>query len=284
MTALWTRANTLLLLLVLAALVALVAMAARDARGGPLDPPAAPASTDSVRLPGTPISALPFTINQPGSYYLTRNLTGAPGTTGVEILTSNVTLDLMGFTLSGTNGTGTGISVANGQQQSVRIRNGTVRRWFYGVDAADAVYSTVSDLSIINNGVTLGDAAFGLRIGIASRVHDCIVMSNTGNGIVTEGSVSIDRCTVADNGGNGVVLGPENRVTFSVITFNGLVVDRFDLRIDIGSFSYVTDSKLGAIRANTDSVSFARNCYTSLSGTGTPEYFPTTGAEANVDC
>ena len=45
--------------------------------GGPLDPPGPPGVTMkslSEVEPRTPISALPFTISQPGSYYLTANL------------------------------------------------------------------------------------------------------------------------------------------------------------------------------------------------------------------
>ena len=51
-----------------------VAALAGAIEGGPLDPPGPPASTDGVLRPGTPISALPITLNQPGSYYLTHNL------------------------------------------------------------------------------------------------------------------------------------------------------------------------------------------------------------------
>jgi hypothetical protein len=53
------RTNTILLVLILAAGIGIIAMLAPGARGGPLDPPASPASTDGVRLPGTPITAIP---------------------------------------------------------------------------------------------------------------------------------------------------------------------------------------------------------------------------------
>ena len=54
------------------------------------------AAQDEVR---TPISSLPYTISQPGSYYLTGNLDGSSG--GIDIIVDNVTLDLMGFTIDG---------------------------------------------------------------------------------------------------------------------------------------------------------------------------------------
>ena len=54
------------------------------------------AAQDEVR---TPISALPFTISQSGSYYLTGNLDGSTG--GIDITADEVTLDLMGFAIDG---------------------------------------------------------------------------------------------------------------------------------------------------------------------------------------
>jgi hypothetical protein len=97
MAAVWTRFNALMLVLIFVALLAVIGMLATGVRGGPLDPPGAPGSTDSVRLPGTPISSLPYTINAPGSYYVTRNLSAVSGN-GITINADDVTLDLMGFT------------------------------------------------------------------------------------------------------------------------------------------------------------------------------------------
>src|SRR5580704_7915636 len=69
---------------------------------GSLTPPGAPApsmkSLDQIQ-PRTPISS-PVAITQPGSYYLTTNIVGAFSLT---ILTSDVTLDLNGFTITITN-------------------------------------------------------------------------------------------------------------------------------------------------------------------------------------
>jgi hypothetical protein len=51
----------------------------------------------------TPVDApgFPVTITQPGSYRLSGNLTAGANVSGIEILASNVTLDLNGFTISG---------------------------------------------------------------------------------------------------------------------------------------------------------------------------------------
>jgi hypothetical protein len=68
-----------------------------------------------------PIDSLPYTISMTGSYYVTANLTGA---VGITITTSNVTLDLNGYTLKGSPGnTSEGVEVTN-TATNIVIRNG----------------------------------------------------------------------------------------------------------------------------------------------------------------
>src|SRR6267378_5566906 len=79
---------------------------------GSLTPPGAPSPTMKTLTqiePRTPISSLPYTITNAGSYYLTTNLTGASGSNGVTIASGNVTLDLNGFALLGVPGTQDGV-------------------------------------------------------------------------------------------------------------------------------------------------------------------------------
>ncbi len=109
MNSMWVRLNFLGMAVIA---LLLVAVLAQDAYGGPLDPPGAPGSTDGVRGPGTPISSLPYTISQPGYYSVTRHLIGPDLEPGITITTSNVTLDLGGFTLLGGSSAGDGIAVS----------------------------------------------------------------------------------------------------------------------------------------------------------------------------
>src|SRR5262249_51241586 len=82
---------------------------------GTLTPPGAPASTKKPLhqlQPRTPVYAthtpgdtdILFKITQPGSYYLTGNVTGVNAKHCVEIASSGVTLDLNGFDLVGVPG------------------------------------------------------------------------------------------------------------------------------------------------------------------------------------
>ena len=85
----------------------------------------------------TPISAVPFTISEAGSYYLTGNLTASDSTSGITISADNVTLDLNGFALiGGGSGSVAGIVVPVAQK-NLCIRNGTVRGWTNGGVRAD---------------------------------------------------------------------------------------------------------------------------------------------------
>lgn len=195
MANIWTRLNTGLLLLLALGMIGLFAL---RAEGGPLDPPGAPASTDSVRLPGTPISA-PTTISQPGHYYLTRSFQ-AVGTNGITITANYVSLDLGGFTISGTatNSGQTGVAASG---YSNVVENGTVTNFQTGVSST-AFNSTVRRVRAISNsrGIDM-TAAF-------ARIEDCEASSNGETGILVRGPVGVvARCSVIGNGVSGVTLG-----------------------------------------------------------------------------
>src|SRR5208337_2996715 len=93
---------------------------------GSLTPPGAPAPTMitlSQIEPRTPISSAPFTITNPGSYYLTTNLTVSSGN-GIIIAASGVTLDLSGFTISSTDPANSGAGITTfGAHTNIAIYN-----------------------------------------------------------------------------------------------------------------------------------------------------------------
>ena len=100
---------------------------------GSLTPPGSPAPTmkslDQIeaRTPITNRSSL-VTILQPGSYYLTHNLTVSSGD-AIDIATNGVTLDLNGFTISSTaaSASGNAILLNSSSPLNITIANGFIR-------------------------------------------------------------------------------------------------------------------------------------------------------------
>src|SRR4029079_8894103 len=124
--------------LILLAVLAIAAISALLAQGS-LTPPGAPAPTmktldqveprkeiNATNTPGTATSL--FRIAQPGSYYLSANVTGVSAKHGIEIAANDVTLDLNGFALVGVGGSLNGVNVP-GAVLHLTVRNGSVRTW-----------------------------------------------------------------------------------------------------------------------------------------------------------
>jgi hypothetical protein len=116
--------------------------------------------------PGTSITSLPYTINAPGYYYLTRNLTytGGDGIT-INPGVNNVTIDLMGFVLTGP-GNDQYFGVATAENSNVEVRNGTITGWQTGVNGtAGANHRAVSVRAVGNTR--------GIVIGYSALIKDC---------------------------------------------------------------------------------------------------------------
>lgn len=188
MTTFWTRINTVLLLVVL--IVVIGAVASR-AWGGPLDPPGAPSSTLPQVEPRIPIDHVPFDIVAAGSYFLTRDVSGAANTgDGITIESDGVTLDLNGFSVIGTGADGSqvhGFGIAVGTavlptpRHNIVIRNGVVHDWNYGVVGDRAHESRIESVRTYNNKWD------GVRGGSDSTITDSSSAANGEYGIVSFG-------------------------------------------------------------------------------------------------
>ncbi|MBN8643729.1 MAG: right-handed parallel beta-helix repeat-containing protein [Planctomycetes bacterium] len=192
---------------------AMTLFAALAAQGGPLTPLPGPVAPTPGPEPRTPISptttpgdndASPslFKITQPGSYYLTGNITGVSGKHGIEIVASGVTLDLNGFDLVGVPGMGVfdGVSVTVDLLRGIAVRNGSVRGWGdAGVDLGFISYGCfVADLRVSDN------AGLGINGGVACAVTGCTAMFNTLSGIRTNNGSTVSGCSLYFNAGNGI--------------------------------------------------------------------------------
>jgi hypothetical protein len=206
--------------------VALVLGAEATLLAGDLEPPGAPAPTmktlDQVeaRIPlsavGGRATALHW-ITQPGSYYLTGNVTGMAGMNGIEIATDDVTIDLNGYALVGVPGSLDGIVVDSAQQRyNLRIVDGTVRGWGgNGVVTLFASNVLLHDLRASHNGLD------GLHVGGDSQVIRCAATQNGGDGITAMAGSVVLASTASSNGGDGFVAGTGTTIADCAASYNG---------------------------------------------------------------
>ncbi len=233
MSTLMNRAGWLvagaLALFVVAAMAAVV-------RSGPLDPPGPLASTGKGQ-----ISALPAVIDQPGSYLVTANLTGAA--TGITINASDVTIDFQGFTLTGPGAAspGTGVSIP-AAQSNITLMGGTLRGWRNGVAAASTTYARIDGLTAI--GTDTGTSGIGLTLGGHSIIERCNVSGFRGAGIVAS-YVTVRGCVITDNDQAGISSAEGSYIYDNLIRNNekGLVVIGAGIKPN-AAFNYVRDNHI----------------------------------------
>ncbi len=164
--------------------ISALAGAAALSLAGPLNPPAGPVAPTYKTLgdvePRTAINAAntpgdatsQFIISQPGSYYLTGNVTGVPGKCGVSVRASHVSIDLNGFALTGVPGATSGV-VCPAAQTQVEVRNGAARNW------PDSGVHTNLVRGGRLHGLRLAGNFIGARAGVSCEVSDCSATDNT---------------------------------------------------------------------------------------------------------
>jgi parallel beta-helix repeat protein len=179
---------------------------------GPLDPPSGPVASTAKPLeevePRIAINATNtpgdldslFKIIQPGSYYLTGNITGVAAKYGIEIAASGVTIDLNGFELLGVPGSLSGTR-PTANISNVTIKNGSARNW--GEHGVLLVFNTVTGCRIESVNAS-GNGGAGIISGDGCVVTGCTASGNTGSGINASAGTVVSGCAASDNIGTGI--------------------------------------------------------------------------------
>lgn len=237
----------------LAVLVAALLVVIATLGFGPLNPPGGAVSptyktlgeiepriaVNAANTPGNSVAL--YRITQPGSYYLTQNIS-VPATTiwGISIEAVGVTLDLSGFVISGGGNLGGAITV---ESVGATIRNGSISG-VYGTGIGSNLYPTgspgltvdsvrVTGVSGGNNpgpspgagiaGIFAGrgaiirncyinDAPYGIAAGFNSNITGCTVEFARQTAFIIEGGAKISDCVAVGTAGGptdgqGFVLG-----------------------------------------------------------------------------
>jgi parallel beta-helix repeat protein len=167
--------------------------------------------------PRTPIANLPTTISQPGSYYLVGNLASTTG--GIVIEASGVTVDLMGFSLTGDGSSGDyGIHVVgatNAPIENLVITGGRISGFSLGLYCRYMNNSRIERMVVSGNSNT-GVYLFGTGGQCnGNTISDCTISGNNTYGVYLSGREglcngnTISGCTISDNINYGVYLDGE---------------------------------------------------------------------------
>ena len=183
------------------------------AQGSLTPPPGPPGPTmkslDQIES-RTPIESLPYTISAAGSYYLTRNLSVTSGD-GITISSSDVSVDLNGFTISSTEATpaGTGI-LFSGLRSNLSIRNGTIRGnvnivggSFTGSGFLNGIGGIFgAQNTLVSHVAVAGCMGHGINLSTSSNsVENCTVRMVAGTGINSD---TVQNCTARNCGTAGI--------------------------------------------------------------------------------
>lgn len=218
---------------------------------GPLEPPAGPILSTHKTLaqiePRIPLSGTRtpgdgnsvFRITLSGSYYLTEDLVVGSGLSGIEIASSGVTIDLMGFEIRGVVSSTAGI-LSTINVDGVVIRNGSIRgTGSFGIEVRVSPGAPASNTRIEHvrisgcstglvggNGVIVRDCVFeensiGAILGTTSVVERSGFIRNLGRALETGSAANVSDSRFISNGGVGATLGSGSRLIDSLASGNG---------------------------------------------------------------
>jgi hypothetical protein len=197
----------------------------------------------------TDTAGFPVTIDQPGSYRLTGDLTlSASDVAAIDIDANDVTVDLGGFTIAGTAdcvglppfltclipANGDGIT-ATSSSSNVTVHNGKLRNLRLGivlsgdagrVESVDVRRGSASGIAATGFGAVIRDVistlnrGTGISAGVDARVADSTVISNNDDGINVGFNSNVSGNTVTANGEVGISAAQGSRVAENTASDN----------------------------------------------------------------
>ena len=204
----------------------------------------------------TVITSLPYTITKRGYYTINSNLKSARN--GIVVNADNVTIDLKGYTISG-SGTGNYFGIYMNGRSNVEIRNGTVRDFVNGIyeDSADGNSHRVINVRVF----ATPDNAIYLK-GSNNLIEGCTASFSAGWGISAgDGSLLIGNIA-SNNGQSGIGAGSGSTVKNNTAFNNqwyGIRLEGYSL-ID-GNTAYNNNQAGGYSNIQTcETCTFGTNC------------------------
>jgi hypothetical protein len=170
--------------------------------------------------PGFPVS-----ITVAGSYRLGSKLDVTAGKDGIVVTSVNVSIDLDGFALNGTDATLqsvalNGIAASGIETGILSIRNGTIMGFTKnGIFAPTIKFAAFQDLQIVAN---RGD---GIRVQAWVRVANSTISGNSGWGVVCRDFCSVQSSVVASNVKGGIAVRIGNIVGNMIANNTGFGID-----------------------------------------------------------
>jgi hypothetical protein len=183
---------------------------------GPLDPPAGPVGSTmktlveveprtAITAANTPGNAIAmFVISQPGSYYLTGNISADAGKACILVATTHATIDLNGFAL----GTlADGIVIAT--DCTFTIKNGVITGGAgSGIKSlTDQATGTIEDVTV------QWFSGSGFALGTGATIRRCTARHCDQPGYFVGANAVLDDCIASQNTANGFQMGPFSKAT-----------------------------------------------------------------------
>ncbi len=194
----------------------------------PLDQIEPRIAVNAANTPGD--AAYTYQITQPGSYYLTSDITVTTTKGGIRIAADHVTLDLMGFQIeniyTGTKGAD-GIALTTGTRKNIVLKNGTIRGFRYGISNSSVNDGDIQILGMrvlqnVNHGIYFNTSTSDTTTGGGIFIRDCIVENNGLTGISVKNNTRIENCIVIRNQA-GISTGEGSSICGCDVSYNAQI-------------------------------------------------------------